>query len=281
MQYEPLEMAEKRVYNGGQTNEGTKNMELTANYHTHTFRCGHAGGTDREYIETAIAAGYKMLGFSDHTPMVFDTDHRSGFRMPLSQAEEYFTTLTDLKKEYRDDIEIHIGVEAEYYPATHGRFMEFMRQYPCEYMLLGQHFLLREEDGHYAMSPYRDPAMLKAYYKNILDGIKTGDFLYVAHPDLFNFIGKPKDYDRVIRAFLKEIKALGVPLEINRLGYADRRIYPNPRFWRLAGEAGVTAVVGVDAHHPRHLTDTAAIQGCFRIAEENGLCVRQEFEQWR
>ena len=250
-------------------------MDYTENYHTHTFRCGHAGGTDREYIETAIAAGYKALGFSDHTPMVFDTDHHSGFRMPLSQAEEYFTTLTDLKKEYRDDIEIHIGVEAEYYPATHEKYMAFMRQFPCEYMLLGQHFLLREEDGFYAMSPCRDPAMLKAYYRNILDGVRTGDFLYVAHPDLFNFIGKPKEYDRVIREFLKEIKALGVPLEINRLGYSDRRIYPNRRFWQLAGEAGIAAVVGVDAHQPRHLTDGDAIRGCLRIAEENGLSVTQ------
>ena len=60
-------------------------------------------------------------------------------------------------------------------------------------------------------------------------------------------------------------------MEINRLGYADRRAYPNPRFWRLAGEAGVEAVIGVDAHHPRDLTDTASIIGCLRLAAENGL----------
>ena len=249
-------------------------MELTANYHTHTFRCGHAGGTDRDYIETAIKAGHRVLGFSDHTPMVYDTDHHSGYRMALDQAEEYFTTLTDLKKEYRNDIEIRIGVEAEYYPATHDRFTAFMRQYPCEYMILGQHFLWREEDGVYAGSPRADSFLLEAYYKNVLDGVKTGDFLYVAHPDLFYFTGKTKEYDRVIRRFLTEIKALDVPLEINRLGYAENRTYPNPRFWRLAGEAGAAAVIGVDAHRPDDLTDTAAIRGCLRLAEENGLTLR-------
>ena len=252
-------------------------MELTANYHTHTFRCGHAGGTDRDYIETAIRAGYRVLGFSDHSPMVFDTDHRSGYRMRLEQAEEYFTTLSDLKKEYRNDIEIHIGVEAEYYPATHDRFMAFMRQYPCEYMILGQHFLLREEDGLYAMRPYRDTGFLEAYYQNVLDGIKTGDFLYVAHPDLFNFVGKSRAYDRTVRAFLREIKTLNVPLEINRLGYSDRRIYPNPHFWQLAGEAGVAAVIGVDAHNPQDLTDKDGVSGCLRIARENGLTVKTGF----
>ena len=32
------------------------------NYHTHTTRCHHAGGSDREYIEKAIAAGYTEIG---------------------------------------------------------------------------------------------------------------------------------------------------------------------------------------------------------------------------
>ena len=27
---------------------------MIANYHTHTARCGHAHGAEREYVETAI-----------------------------------------------------------------------------------------------------------------------------------------------------------------------------------------------------------------------------------
>ena len=30
---------------------------MIANYHTHTWRCRHADGTEREYVETAIEAG--------------------------------------------------------------------------------------------------------------------------------------------------------------------------------------------------------------------------------
>lgn len=41
---------------------------MLANYHTHTFRCRHALGEDREYIEHAIDGGLKVLGFSDHCP---------------------------------------------------------------------------------------------------------------------------------------------------------------------------------------------------------------------
>ena len=34
------------------------------NLHTHTFRCRHASGTEREYIENAIRSGMDLLGFS-------------------------------------------------------------------------------------------------------------------------------------------------------------------------------------------------------------------------
>ena len=41
------------------------------NYHSHTFRNHHAVGTEREYIEAAIAGGYQTLGFSEHAPYQF------------------------------------------------------------------------------------------------------------------------------------------------------------------------------------------------------------------
>ena len=31
--------------------------KMTANYHTHTIRCNHAIGSDREYIKKAIECG--------------------------------------------------------------------------------------------------------------------------------------------------------------------------------------------------------------------------------
>ena len=47
---------------------------MIANYHTHTWRCLHAAGTEREYVENAIKGGYKILGFSEDECMAFG-DH--------------------------------------------------------------------------------------------------------------------------------------------------------------------------------------------------------------
>ena len=65
---------------------------ITANYHTHTKRCMHAVGEDREYVEAAIAAGIKILGFADHTPYPTGTKFVSGMRMSLKEADAYFDT---------------------------------------------------------------------------------------------------------------------------------------------------------------------------------------------
>ena len=50
-------------------------FSMLTNYHTHTTRCGHAEGTEEEYILTALRCGYKVLGFSDHTPWAVSYTH--------------------------------------------------------------------------------------------------------------------------------------------------------------------------------------------------------------
>ena len=60
---------------------------MIANYHTHTWRCLHAAGTEREYVENAIKGGYKILGFSDHTPMPYPGGYVSNVKMRPDQLE--------------------------------------------------------------------------------------------------------------------------------------------------------------------------------------------------
>ena len=86
------------------------------NYHTHTFRNHHAVGTEREYIEAAIAGGYQTLGFSEHAPYRFPDGYISYFHMFPEDLENYIQTLLALKAEYAGRIEILIGYEAEFYP---------------------------------------------------------------------------------------------------------------------------------------------------------------------
>jgi histidinol-phosphatase (PHP family) len=251
---------------------------LTANYHTHTYRCGHAVGKDREYVENAIRAGLKVLGFSDHSPMIFRSGYYSGFRMPLDTVAGYFESLSALREEYKNDIEIHIGVEVEYYPSCFRDYLDYMAAFPLEYKILGQHFVWDEEKDFGSFKKTDDPMRLASYYENLLAAVKTGEFLYVAHPDVLNYHGDEKAYRALTANFLQKIKPSGIPLELNRLGLFDGRHYPRRAFWELAGEYGIPAVIGLDAHSPDVLLDEKTVDDCLRFAESCGVTVLERLE---
>ena len=224
---------------------------MIANYHTHTPRCGHAVGAEREYIERALEGGFRELGFSDHTPYLFDVPgFCSTFRMRPEQLADYVQTLLALKEEYKDRIAVHIGLEAEYYPRLFPRLLEFLRQYPLEYLILGQHALYNETEGVYSTRSTEDLKLLDQYEGQTLDALETGLYSCFAHPDILHFTGDPKCYARHVRKLCRRARELGIPLEFNLLGWAEGKHYPNPVFWRIAGEEGSPVVIGCDAHTP-------------------------------
>ena len=70
------------------------------NYHTHTSRCKHAQGTDRDYVQQAVDSGYQVLGFTDHVAWPFSDGFVSPVRMDAGQMPEYAASILKLKEEY-------------------------------------------------------------------------------------------------------------------------------------------------------------------------------------
>lgn len=248
---------------------------MIANYHTHTRRCRHAAGEEREYIEQAIGAGIRTLGFSDHTPYPFPGGYASSFRMLPEQADGYFQTLSDLKREYAREIDIRIGVEAEYYPDCFEALLRLLEQYPCEYMLMGQHFTYNEYDGAYSGYRTKEEAVLTQYVSQVLEGLATGRFTYLAHPDLLHWTGASEVYDREMERLCRGVKALGLPLEINLLGVYDCRHYPVRRFWEIAARVGNEVVLGCDAHEPQALNRPLVEAQARNLAADLGITLSE------
>ena len=108
------------------------------NYHTHTTRCHHAQGEDREYVEAAIRKGLKTLGFSDHAPYLFkDEKFWSAHRMETDLLHDYAESVRSLQKEYAKDIRILLGFELEYYPDLHKDEMAFLKSVKPDYIIMG------------------------------------------------------------------------------------------------------------------------------------------------
>ncbi len=244
---------------------------MIANYHTHTARCNHACGREEEYILAAISGGIKTLGFSDHTPYWFPGDYYSFFRMQQAELPEYMQLLSALREKYADRLEMHIGLEAEYYPAYFGELLPRLRDAGVEYLLLGQHFLGNEINEPHSTLKTAQEGDLVRYCDQVIEAMQTGVFTYLAHPDVFRFVGEDKVLKKHMGRVFREAKSCRMPVEINLLGLREGRHYPNPVVWETAGEVGCQVILGSDAHDPKEVSDPVTEARALEIVKEYGL----------
>ena len=85
------------------------------NFHTHTWRCNHANGSDEEYVLEAIENDFEILGFADHCCWKYDSGFDSldsNERTGISSLQKQYH---ESEKKYAKDINIRLGMEAEYF----------------------------------------------------------------------------------------------------------------------------------------------------------------------
>ncbi|MCR5289694.1 MAG: histidinol-phosphatase [Treponema sp.] len=249
---------------------------MNANYHTHTVRCHHAIGTERQYIEMAIQKGFTKLGFSDHTPQPYPSDFVSRIRMTMDQLDEYVQTIKTLAKEYASDITIYTGLEVEYLPTYFNTLIHEIQQRDIDYIIMGQHFIPDERDGFYSGDKTAEEDKLKQYVDLVIEGLQTGKFTYLAHPDLINFIGPDTIYLKHMERLCNCMLTQSIPLEVNMLGFDAKRNYPCNRFFKLASDMGCSFVIGCDAHTPNTIRHPEEVAGFTEFLQDNAIQYNQD-----
>ncbi|MGN1418996.1 MAG: histidinol-phosphatase [Acutalibacteraceae bacterium] len=236
-------------------------MKMKYNYHTHTSRCNHASGEDEEYVLCAIEAGYEEIGFSDHCPWPFQ-NYVSSIRMGADETEDYVNSIRLLKEKYKDKIRIKLGFECEYFVQYLDWMKELLEKYEFDYIILGHHYSSDEPNGIYN-GFLTEPKEIEQYKNDVLHAMDSGLFSYVAHPDLYmrRYPAFDCAAEDAARQIIEKSNETKIPLEYNLLGIDHgkrdgRTGYPYPEFWKLAGEMGATAVIGIDAHDPKAYLDT-------------------------
>ncbi len=228
---------------------------LKQNFHTHTNRCGHATGEDEEYVLEAIKAGVQVLGFSDHaaykTP--FPTE-----RMNYSQVPEYFASIKTLKEKYKDQIELHLGMEVECYQSQWDTLKMWREE--TEYCILGQHNLELDTSSSYT---FKTPEELNQYVDQIAYACRHNLCDYIAHPDVCMWSYPKVDND--VREVAERIAYIAhkydVPVELNcgsgvKYGYqqyqdGERYAYPVRVFFEEFAKQDCKVIIGLDIHDPK------------------------------
>ena len=247
---------------------------MNFNFHTHTYHCHHASGTPEEYVKRAIENGITEMGFADHFPFDFGDGFVNPARIPIPEVPTYLEEVRYLKEKYRDKIQIYLGFEMEYYTELFPIMKQKAIEYGAEYLLLGEHYTTPENASDakpHASNKTSDTAFLKFFTDRTVEGMRTGAFTYVAHPDVLNFDGDRSLYQSEAERIVLASVETGIPLEINFLGIRDRRNYPNPLFWQIAGKHKAPVTFGFDAHSADTAFDGASLAIAKQMVKTFGL----------
>ncbi|MBR5509792.1 MAG: phosphatase [Lachnospiraceae bacterium] len=214
-------------------------MKALVDLHTHTVASGHAYSTWNENVKAAQKKGLKVLGISEHAPM-----------MPGTCKEIYFSNFKVLP-EYVGELRVLNGIEANIYD-FHGNID--VSEELClklDYIIASLHTVCIESGSVAQNTAAVIGAMRNPYVK------------IIGHPDDDQF---PLDYEEIVQA----AKAEKVALELN-----DSSL--NPLCARKGGEKNIRKllekcvdhktkiIMGTDSHY---CDEVGRFRDTYKLLEE-------------
>ncbi|MCX8033573.1 MAG: histidinol-phosphatase HisJ family protein [Thermoleophilia bacterium] len=231
----------------------TANLPLP-DYHTHTFRCGHASGSPADYVIEARSRGLIALGIADHLPLLPVRD--PALSMSIDELPDYVAEIQQLKKQFPGFV--LLGIEADYRPSTIYEVKDLLESYPFDYVIGSVHHLGDwgfDDPRQIARYQFEDIDDLWVEYLELVgDAAETGLFTILGHLDLMKKFGhRPnRPLDKELDALAGRVARAGVVVEINTAGLRRpaREPYPGLDILRRLNEHGVPITFGSDAHDP-------------------------------
>ncbi|MBS4224882.1 histidinol-phosphatase [Lederbergia citrea] len=241
------------------------NSHLKFDFHTHHYRCGHARGEIRDYIEAAINNGLDMIGIADHSPYFASEEEQPfpGIAMGKSEFPAYIREVLMLKEEFQGKIDVLLGIESDFFPDHINLYKKQYDQYPFDYIIGSVHhvdginiFKKGRWDG---LTEQEKIATKERYYHLIEQSAKSGLFQILGHIDAMKgfYPAFSKIQTNAIDHTLKVIGENEIAIEINTSGNTKDcgGWYPADDILERALYYGVKPTFGSDAHDPERVGD--------------------------
>ena len=241
-------------------------MKFKQNLHTHTTWCD-GKATPREMINKALEIGLDSIGFSSHSHMSY-----SDF-LPMvthESTEAYKREIRALKDEYREKIEIYLGLEFDVFSDADVSGLDY---------LIGGVHSIRSRDGRLidfdgSETFFRQTIdeccggdgmeLARRYYEAVAELPTHANCDIIAHYDLVTkhaervrfFDDESAEYKRYALDAVHAIAGKIPYFEVN-VGGVSRGYksvpYPAPFIVREMLACGMGAVIGTDCHKPELL----------------------------
>lgn len=244
-------------------------MVKKVNYHTHTT--GSDGKLKpEELIKLAIKKKFEILGITDH--YYFPPGFRNWGNKYYS--DKHYKELKNLKKKYKNKIKVLVNVEFDWLKDYKKWIIKEALRRKYDYRFISVHFI--KIDKEYIPIDYTKKSfqkmvkniggakkLVKIYYSNLRDAIKTNCFDVVAHMDIIKLWNKNSKYfsenenwyKKEIRKTLKLIKKKNIKIDLNSFGLKNACGEQYPSGWIIneAKKMEIKFLIGTDAHKPKEL----------------------------
>ena len=226
-------------------------MIYKTDYHIHTsFSDGKSA--PRDYIEPAIEAGLKEIGFSDHFNLIRQEHEPT---MGLPEACKYLDHINSLKSS-ASDIKVRTGLEVDYFPGKEDEIRTILSEMELDYVIGSVHYLDGggvDENPDFYNGRERDN-LFRAYFDVIASAASSGLFDIIAHLDLIRIFGflASDNQEPLYRKLAKILREYDVVFEVNTNGRNKPLgdFYPDRRFLHIFSEENVSVCINSDAHMP-------------------------------
>ena len=184
-------------------------MKGLPDYHVHTFRCGHAGGASRDYVERAVARGLAEIAFTDHIPLYFlpESERDPSLAMREDQFDGYLEEVRGLQDEFDGRIAVRLGLEADYAEGHEDELARWLERADWDLVLGSVHWVAGgwiDAPGSAARFAAEGTERLYAeYYRLLAKAARSGFFDVLTHFDL------PKKHGHRPAAPLREAEDCG------------------------------------------------------------------------
>ncbi len=273
---------------------------MHSNFHTHSNYCDGKASL-REMVDFAVAHQFEALGFSGHCPLPFENTYS------ITDFEGYCNEVRSLKEEYKDRIEICLGLEIDYIPGMLEDFSPLIEQGGLEYTIGSVHLIPAEgcvprsgddlwmiDGGRYQTY---DEGLTRLYHGDIRRGVRAyfhqenamleqNRPTIVGHPDKIVMHNRNRYfhedepwYRDLALETIHLIHDLGLICEINTRGiYKGRHpdFYPGKWLIHEMKQLHIPVLVSTDAHAPEDLLRT---EGAYEYLKEIGY--KEVLKSWR
>jgi len=236
-------------------------MRGLADYHVHTFRCGHAGGASRDFVLRAIDRGLSEIGFTDHIPLYFlpEAERDPKLAMREEQFDDYVREVEALREEFAGRISVRLGLEADFAEGHEDELALWLSRADWDLVLGSVHRVAGGWIDDPATSPARferegTERLYDEYYRLLAAAARTRLFDVLTHFDLpkkhGHRPGRPRE--EAERRAIEATSASGCAVEISSAGLRKpvAEAYPEPRLLSAIVAAGIPVTFSSDAHAP-------------------------------